>query len=74
VLDVTHMARWAPSLGRHVTMVRFDGGLHDLVLSAPPVREAVFSEVGRWIRTYVAEEPTAGTRPTAPGAAPGGAA
>jgi len=73
VLDVAHMARWAATLGRHVTVVRFDGGLHDLTLSAPPVREQVFSEVDRWVRTYVAGAPAAGTRPTVPDAVPEGA-
>ena len=48
VLDVEHMVRWAPRLGRHVTVARFDGGKHDLVLSGPAVREQVFTEVGRW--------------------------
>jgi alpha-beta hydrolase superfamily lysophospholipase len=53
VLDVAHMARWAPRLGRHVTLVRFDGGLHDLVLSAPPVRAKVFDEMERWMNAYL---------------------
>jgi alpha-beta hydrolase superfamily lysophospholipase len=53
VLDVAHMARWAPRLGRHVTLVRFDGGLHDLVLSAPPVRAKVFAELERWTGAYL---------------------
>lgn len=53
VLDVAHMARWAPRLGRHVTLVRFDGGLHDLVLSAPPVRAKVFAELERWMGAYL---------------------
>jgi alpha-beta hydrolase superfamily lysophospholipase len=73
VLDVTHMARWAPGLGRHVTLVRFDGGLHDLALSPAPVRAKVFSEAERWIRAYIAAPAPNGTRPTAPGAAPSGA-
>ena len=53
VLDVAHIARWAPSLGRHVTIVRIDGGLHDLALSAPPVRSRVFAELDRWIDAYL---------------------
>ena len=69
VLDVAHMARWAPGLGRHVTLVKFEGGLHDLALSAEPVRERVFSELDRWLGAYVA-----GARPTNPGGGPAGAA
>jgi alpha-beta hydrolase superfamily lysophospholipase len=53
VLDVDHIARWAPSLGQHVTIVRIDGGLHDLALSAPAVRERVFSELDRWLTAYL---------------------
>jgi alpha-beta hydrolase superfamily lysophospholipase len=53
VLDVDHMARWAPRLGRHVTLVRIDGGLHDLALSAEPVRKQVFNEVARWMGAYL---------------------
>ncbi|GGJ93508.1 alpha/beta hydrolase [Pilimelia anulata] len=53
VLDVAHMARWAPALGRHVTLVRVAGGLHDLTLSAPDVRERLFTEWGRWLGAYV---------------------
>ncbi|MFC7548876.1 alpha/beta hydrolase [Plantactinospora sp. GCM10030261] len=56
VLDVEHMIRWAPRLGRHVTVVRFDGGMHDLTLSGPAVRERVFSEVGRWIDAFVVRD------------------
>ncbi|MBO0811214.1 MAG: alpha/beta hydrolase [Microlunatus sp.] len=49
VLDVDQIARRAPRLGPHVTLVRFEGGLHDLVLSAKPVREAVFAEMAAWL-------------------------
>jgi alpha-beta hydrolase superfamily lysophospholipase len=48
VLDVEHMVRWAPRLGRHITLARFDGGMHDLVLSGEKVRTEVFNELGRW--------------------------
>ncbi|MCP2341956.1 alpha/beta hydrolase [Actinomadura rupiterrae] len=62
VLDVEHMARYAPRLGPVVTLVRIEGGLHDLVLSAEPVRGRVFEELDRWIRGYLpagAGEPSA---------------
>lgn len=54
VLEVEHMARWAPRLGRHVTLVRIEGGLHDLVLSAGAAREQVFTELARWTSGYLA--------------------
>lgn len=69
VLDVAHMARWAPALGRHVTIVTVKGGLHDLTLSAAPARQQLFSEVDRWLGAYVGAAPS-GTRPTSPAAAP----
>ncbi|HET6530961.1 MAG TPA: alpha/beta hydrolase [Actinoplanes sp.] len=53
VLDVEHIARWAPRLGVHVTIVRFDGGLHDLTLSGKEVRAEVFRELGRWVDAFV---------------------
>jgi alpha-beta hydrolase superfamily lysophospholipase len=57
VLDVEHMARYAPRIGRHVTLVRIDGGLHDLVLSPEPVRTRVFEELARWTNGYLPAEP-----------------
>lgn len=62
VLDVADIARWSPNLGRHVTLVRFEGGMHDLTLSAGPVRADVLSEVSRWAAAYVAGAPPPATR------------
>jgi alpha-beta hydrolase superfamily lysophospholipase len=53
VLDVEQIAHYASRLGSHVTIVRIDGGLHDLTLSAPPVRAKVFEELDRWMGTYL---------------------
>jgi alpha-beta hydrolase superfamily lysophospholipase len=53
VLDVEHIARWAPGLGSRVTIARFDGGMHDLTLSGKEVRTEVFREVGRWVDAFV---------------------
>ena len=52
VLDVEQIASRAARLGRHVTIVRIDQGLHDLVLSPLPVRRQVFAEIARWSRAY----------------------
>jgi alpha-beta hydrolase superfamily lysophospholipase len=52
VLDVDHMARWAPALGRLTTLVRIEGGLHDLALSAEPARKRYFDETARWMGAY----------------------
>jgi alpha-beta hydrolase superfamily lysophospholipase len=48
VLDWRHMARYARGLGNDVTVLAFPGGLHDLALSRPEVREAVFSQLFLW--------------------------
>lgn len=78
VLDVADMVRWAPYLGRHVTVLRIDGGMHDLTLSAPPVRAELFNELSRWTAAYVARRPvasvTAAEPPTRPGTPPTAAA
>ena len=53
VLDADKIAAKAIRLGRHVTVVRIPGGMHDLVLSAPPVREKVLAEMAHFLRAYV---------------------
>jgi len=55
VLDAERIARLAPRLGRHVTVVRIDGGMHDLVLSGDAARAQVFAELGRWTKAYLPE-------------------
>ncbi len=53
VLDVEQIAARAGCLGRHVTIVRFDRGIHDLFLARPEVRREVFAEMGRWTSAYL---------------------
>jgi len=48
VLNVTHIARWAPTLGKNVRLVRFEDAMHDLTLSRAPVRARVLAEVKAW--------------------------
>ena len=52
VLNVNHIARWAPSLGRCVTLCRFEHAMHDLTLSSPPVRMQVLETVESWTRVW----------------------
>ena len=49
VLDVEQIARWSHRLGRLVTIARFDGALHDVFLSAQPVRDEVYGTVRRFL-------------------------
>ncbi|MFT8396553.1 MAG: hypothetical protein ABF648_10910 [Propionibacterium sp.] len=56
VLDVERIAAAAVHLGDQVTIRRFAGGVHDLVLSRRPVREMIAGEVSRWLDAYVRPE------------------
>jgi len=53
VLDVGLLAARAPLLGWHVTLVRLDGAVHDVSLSAKPVRDRYVEEIDRWDAAYV---------------------
>ncbi len=57
VLDVEDIARWAPRLGNCVTLVRIEGGMHDLTLSRPAARTELFRELARWTSAYVGGVP-----------------
>ena len=52
VLDVDTLAARAPNLGRHVTLIRIEGGMHDLALSDEPARTRYYAEVRRWLSAY----------------------
>lgn len=52
VLDVARLAASAHHLGRHVTLVRVEGGMHDLTLSDEPARSEFFHEMRRWLAAY----------------------
>jgi len=58
VLDVEQIRRWAPALGKHVTVVSVEGARHDVVLSLPDVRAVVYDEIERWVSAYVDRVPT----------------
>jgi alpha-beta hydrolase superfamily lysophospholipase len=49
VLDVADMVRFGPGLGRDVTLVEIPDGMHDLFLSAEPVRTKALAEVDSWL-------------------------
>jgi len=52
VLDVEVIVRRTVQLGRTVTVIRIEGGLHDLCLSPPPVRAQFYAEITRWTVAY----------------------
>jgi alpha-beta hydrolase superfamily lysophospholipase len=74
VLDVNTMAVRAMTLGRTVTLERVDGGLHDVFLSAGPVRADAYARLARWIHGYISNGPptedVAGEERGRPGEAP----
>ncbi|MFP5335396.1 MAG: alpha/beta hydrolase [Actinomycetes bacterium] len=59
VLNVDHIARRSALLGPNVTLVRIDGGIHDLTLSPEPARSQFFDEVERWVGAYVRHDSVA---------------
>ncbi|WP_431682966.1 alpha/beta hydrolase [Kitasatospora sp. KL5] len=53
VLRADDIAALGPRLGGHVTVVRIEGGVHDLVLSGDQARGQVFAELDRWLAAYL---------------------
>ena len=60
VLDVEHIAGHAHRLGPHVTVVRIEGGLHDLLLSPEQVRGKTFTALDHWLAYCLATGPATG--------------
>lgn len=54
VLDADAIARWAPAVGRNVTVLRIEDGMHDLLLSGRPARDAAYAGMGAWYDAWVA--------------------
>ncbi len=51
VLDVAGMRRYGPKIGSSVKVVEIKAGMHDLFLSAEPVRVAALAEVDAFLKT-----------------------
>jgi alpha-beta hydrolase superfamily lysophospholipase len=49
VLNVKDIQKYAPYLGEKVTTIVIPGAVHDLVLSAKPVRTEVYAELFSWL-------------------------
>jgi alpha-beta hydrolase superfamily lysophospholipase len=52
VIDARQTRASATKLGRHVTMVALQDALHDVTLSAAPVRAKVYEEITHWLAAY----------------------
>jgi alpha-beta hydrolase superfamily lysophospholipase len=53
VLDVAQITRWAPKVGRQVTVVQVEDGLHDVFLSPEPVRQRALAAVDSWLEEHL---------------------
>lgn len=49
VLDVADIKKYGARLGKDVTLAKVRGGLHDLILSAKPVRNSVYAYIFDWL-------------------------
>lgn len=59
VLDVKDIRKYGSKLGPDVTLVRVEGGLHDLVLSAPGVRRPLYRYIFSWLNSHM-DKPSGG--------------
>jgi alpha-beta hydrolase superfamily lysophospholipase len=53
VLDAGAIARWAPAVGRNVTVVRIEDGMHDLILSPRPARDRAYATMATWADAWL---------------------
>jgi len=49
VLNIEHMRRYGPTLGKQVTLVAINDAMHDLALSSDAVRAEVFATTFSWL-------------------------
>ena len=53
VLDVAQIWKRVADLGNHVTLIKLDNAIHDVILSRSEVRSLAFDEITRFINGYV---------------------
>lgn len=53
VLDVADIRRYGLPLGPHVTCLRVNGGLHDLLLSNPALLRALYPRIFTWLSSHL---------------------
>lgn len=53
ILDVAQIRRWAPTLADEVTVVALPGAVHDVFLSAAPVRQRAIEVLLPWLATHI---------------------
>ena len=53
ILDVKDILKYSNKIQGSVTVMTIQNGLHDLVLSAPPVRAEVYEKLFRWLDSNI---------------------
>jgi alpha-beta hydrolase superfamily lysophospholipase len=53
VLNVDDICNQGSALGPDVTDVKIYGGMHDLILSEPKVREEVYNSIFEWLHRHL---------------------
>jgi alpha-beta hydrolase superfamily lysophospholipase len=53
VLNVEHISKYAPMLGKNVTEIVIANGLHDLFLSAREARTKAYGCMFEWLEKYL---------------------
>lgn len=53
VLNVAHMKDIGPKLGKDVTLIEIENGMHDLFLSGKDVRQKALQEMKKWLNRNV---------------------
>lgn len=61
VLDVDQMQQWLPAVGADVTDAPLEGALHDVLLSAEPVRNHALATIDAWLTDQIVEQNGTGT-------------
>jgi alpha-beta hydrolase superfamily lysophospholipase len=52
-IDVNIVADRVHKLGKSITLVRIHDAMHDVILSAKPVRTHAFAELTKWLKAYL---------------------
>jgi alpha-beta hydrolase superfamily lysophospholipase len=53
VLNVEHISKYAPRLGKDVTEIVIADGLHDLFLSVREARAKAYGQMFEWLEKYL---------------------
>ncbi|MCH7337044.1 alpha/beta hydrolase [Acinetobacter sp. NIPH 2699] len=53
ILDVKHIKKYAKKMKGDISIISIHNGLHDLVLSALPVRKQVYQELFQWLEQKI---------------------